>query len=65
MKGNIMPNISTQWRKYLYGISAATIPILVILGFISDELAVTLVAMANAIFIGGLAFTNTHPEGDA
>lgn len=57
-----MPNIPTKWRKYLYGISAATIPVLVIAGWVSDELGVALIGLANAIFIGGLAFANTHPE---
>lgn len=57
-----MPNIPTKWRKYLYGVSAATIPVLVIAGWVSDELGVALIGLANAIFIGGLAFANTHPE---
>ncbi len=57
-----MPNIPTKWRKYLYGVSAATIPVLVIAGWVSDELAVALIGLANAVFIGGLAFANTHPE---
>ena len=57
-----MPNIPTKWRKYLYGVSAATIPVLVIAGWMSDELGVALIGLANAVFIGGLAFANTHPE---
>ena len=57
-----MPNIPTKWRKYLYGISAASIPVLVLAGWVSDELGVALLGLANAIFIGGLAFANTHPE---
>lgn len=57
-----MPNLPTKWRKYLYGLSVATIPVLVIVGWVSDELAVALLGLANAIFIGGLAFANTMPE---
>jgi hypothetical protein len=57
-----MPNIPTKWRKYLYGVSAATIPVLVVVGWVSDELGVALIGLANAVFIGGLAFANTHPE---
>ena len=57
-----MPNIRSKWRKYLYGISAASIPVLVIAGWVSDELAVALLGLANAVFIGGLAFANTHPD---
>lgn len=57
-----MPNIPAKWRKYLYGVSAALIPILVIAGWVSDELAVALVGLANAVFIGGLAFANTPKD---
>jgi hypothetical protein len=57
-----MPNMPAKWRKYLYGISAATIPVLVIAGWVSDDLAVALIGLANAVFIGGLAFANTDPE---
>ena len=56
-----MPNLPAKWRKYLYGLSVATVPVLVIVGWVSDELAVALLGLANAIFIGGLAFANTHP----
>jgi hypothetical protein len=54
-----MPNIPSKWRKYLYGVSVAAIPILVLVGWTSDELAVALIGLANAVFIGGLAFANT------
>lgn len=57
-----MPNVPVKIRKYLYGISAASIPVLVIAGWVSDELAVALLGLANAVFIGGLAFANTHPD---
>jgi hypothetical protein len=54
-----MPNIPSKWRKWLYGVSIALVPILVIAGWASDELAVALIGLANAVFIGGLAFVNT------
>lgn len=53
-----MPNIPAKWRKWCYGVSIALVPILVIAGWASDELAVALIGLANAVFIGGLAFTN-------
>ena len=60
-----MPNMPAKWRKYLYGISAATIPVLVIAGWVSDDAAIALIGLANAVFIGGLAFANTtEPDGD-
>ena len=54
-----MPNIPAKWRKRCYGVSIALIPILVIVGWASDELAVALIGLVNAVFIGGLAFANT------
>lgn len=57
-----MPTIPAKWRKYLYAVSTATIPVLVVAGWVSDALAVTLIGLANAVFIGGLAAANTHPD---
>jgi hypothetical protein len=59
-----MLNIPAKWRKYLYGVSAAAIPVLVILGWVSDEVAPALIGLANAVFIGGLAFANTDPTDE-
>jgi hypothetical protein len=55
-----MPNLPAKWRKYLYGVSAALIPLLVLLGWFSDEIGVAILGLANAVFIGGLAFANTE-----
>lgn len=57
-----MPVIPAKWRRYLYGVSTASIPVLVIAGWVSDEAAVALIGLANAIFIGALAAHNT-PRG--
>lgn len=59
-----MPHIPAKWRKYLYGVSAAAIPVLVILGWVSDEAAPALIGLANAVFIGGLAFANTDTSDE-
>jgi hypothetical protein len=53
-----MPTIPAKWR-----VSAALIPVLVIAGWVSDELAVALLGLANAVFIGVLATANT-PRGE-
>jgi hypothetical protein len=58
-----MPTIPAKWRRYLYAVSAALIPVLVIAGWVSDELAVALLGLANAVFIGVLATANT-PRGE-
>jgi len=57
--GENMPQIPAVWRKYLYGVSAAVIPVLVIFGWLNDEAAPALLGLVNAIFIGSLAFANT------
>lgn len=57
-----MPNIPVKWRRYLYAVSCATVPVLVIAGWVSDQLAVALIGLANAIFTGALATANTHPD---
>lgn len=57
--------LTPKTRRHLYQISAATIPVLVVAGWISDELAVALVGLANAIFIGALAAHNTPKDDHA
>jgi hypothetical protein len=59
-----MPTLKPAVRRYLYGISAATIPILVVAGWVSDELAVALLGLANAVFIGALAAHNTPKDSN-
>ncbi len=57
-----MPTIPAKWRRYLYAVSVATVPVLVIVGWVSDQLAVALVGLANAIFTGALATANTKVD---
>ena len=57
-----MPTIPAKWRRYLYAVSAALIPVLVVAGWVSDELGFALLGLANAVFIGALAATNTPKE---
>lgn len=59
-----MPHLPAKWRKYLYGISAASIPLLVLTGWVSDEIGVAILGLANAVFIGGLAFANVQSGDD-
>jgi hypothetical protein len=58
--GDNIINIRAKWRKYLYGVSAAAIPVLVVIGWVSDQVAPALIGLVNAVFIGGLAFANTE-----
>ena len=57
-----MPNIPPIWRKWIYGVSIATVPVLVAAGWLSDDLAPAIVGLLNAIFVGGLALANV-PSG--
>lgn len=57
-----MPTIPAKWRRYLYAVSVATVPVLVVAGWVSDQLAVALVGLANAIFTGALAAANTDVD---
>ena len=57
-----MPNLPAKWRRYLYAVSIATVPVLVIAGWVSNQLAVALIGLANAVFTGALAAANTHPD---
>lgn len=57
-----MPNIPAKWRRYLYAVSVATVPVLIIAGWVSDQLGVALIGLANAVFTGALAAANTHPD---
>jgi hypothetical protein len=57
-----MPTIPAKWRRYLYAVSAALIPVLVVTGWITDELGVALIGLANAVFIGVLATANTPKD---
>lgn len=58
-----MPSIPPKWRKWLYGVSMATIPVLVVFGWVDDNAAPAILGLVNAVFIGGLAMSNV-PKGD-
>lgn len=57
-----MPAIPPHWRRWIYGVSMATIPVLVAVGWLADDLAPALIGLVNAVLVGGLAFANV-PSG--
>lgn len=59
-----MPAIPARWRKWIYGVSIATVPVLVAFGVLEESKVASILAMLNAIFIGGLAIANV-PKADA
>ena len=50
-----MPIIPPKWRRYLYGVSCATVPVLIAFGVLDGNKAAAILGAANAVFIGGLA----------
>ena len=59
-----MPAIPPIWRKWLYAVSCASVPLLVALGWVTDSVAAAILGIANAVFIGALATANV-PKPDA
>lgn len=53
-----MPAIPAKWRKWIYGVSVCTVPVLVAFGWLSDEKVPAILGLVNAVFMGGLAFKN-------
>lgn len=59
-----MPAIPARYRKWLYAVSMATIPVLVGFGWVDNNVAPAIIGLANAVFIGGLAMANTPKAGE-
>lgn len=59
-----MPNIPAKWRRWIYGVSIATVPVLVTFGWLDNTKAPVILGLLNAVFIGGLALANV-PKSDA
>jgi hypothetical protein len=57
-----MPWLTPEVRKWIYGVSVATIPVLIVFGWLDDNRAPAILGLLNAVLIGGMAFANTHPN---
>lgn len=57
-----MPWLTPEVRKWIYGVSVATIPVLVVFGWLEEATAPAILGLLNAVLIGGLAFVNTTPD---
>lgn len=58
-----MPAIPAKYRRWVYGVSVATVPLLVAFGWLDDNVAPAVLGLLNAVFVGGLAFANV-PKAD-
>lgn len=54
-----MPNMPRKWRRWCYGTSLATLPLLTAYGVLDANKSAAFAALANAMFIGGLALRNS------
>lgn len=59
-----MPSIPAKWRKYLYAVGIAAVPVLVGFGWLEDSMAPAIVGLLYAVFMGGLAVANTPGDTD-
>lgn len=59
-----MPVISARWRKYLYSLGMALVPLTQVFGWIDDNKAVAIAGVIYAVFMGGLAVTNVPKDSD-
>jgi hypothetical protein len=61
-----MLDLKPHVRKWIYGIIAATVPLLITLGSITNELGAQILNVAAAVLaVGGSALAITHvPEED-
>lgn len=57
-----MPTISPKWRRYLYGIGVALVPLSVTFGWLDDNRAAAVLGVLYAVFMGGMALANV-PKG--
>lgn len=57
-----MPSIPAKWRRYLYAVGAAFVPVTVAFGWLNNDQAAALVGVIYAVFMGALAAANTPKE---
>lgn len=57
-----MPAIPAEWRKWLYSIGMAAVPLLVAFGWLEDSVAPAVVGLIYAVLMGGLAVSNVTPD---
>jgi hypothetical protein len=57
-----MPAIPAEWRKWLYAVGMAAVPLLVAFGWLEDSVAPAVVGLIYAVLMGGLAASNVTPD---
>ena len=60
-----MPNLPAVWRRYIYGVGVALVPLSVTFGWLDDNRAAAILGVLYAVFMGGMALANVpKPSGD-
>ena len=54
-----------KWRKYLYSVGMAVVPLTQAFGWIDDNKAIAIAGVIYAVFMGGLAAANVPKGSDA
>lgn len=57
-----MPAIPPKYRRWLYAVGIAAVPVLVAFGWLEDSIAPAILGLLYAVFMGGLAASNVTPE---
>lgn len=53
------PNPTPKQRRYIYGVAAAVVPLLITYGVLTQEQAASWLALAGALLGFGMAYGNT------
>ncbi len=55
-----MPAIPAIWRKWLYVVGIALVPVTQAFGWVDDNKAIAITGLVYAVFMGGLAAANVN-----
>jgi len=57
-----MPAIPANYRRWLYAVGIAAVPVLVAFGWLEDSMAPAIVGLLYAVLMGGMAVANVTPD---
>lgn len=59
-----MPNLSRAWRKWIYGVALAAVPLAIAFGVLDDRRGALVIALVGAIVSPALALRNLPEKGE-
>lgn len=57
-----MPAIPANYRRWLYAVGIAAVPVLVAFGWLEDSIAPAVIGLIYAVLMGGMAVSNVTPD---